>query len=171
MPTYEFYCSDCHTVFSFLSRTPSTKRPGCPRCGRRRLERKVSAFAISRGRGEPAAAAAEDEGPLDDGRMERAMAEMAQEVEGLDEDDPRQMAGLMRKLFDRTGMPVGPGMEEAIRRMEAGEDPDRIEEELGDLLEGEMEGEPASPEPGAGALRGLRRRLVPPRVDTTLYEL
>jgi hypothetical protein len=55
--------------------------------------------------------------------------------------------------------------------MESGEDPDRIEEEMGDLLEGEMGEDPASPEDAAGALRGLRRRLAPPRVDATLHEL
>jgi putative FmdB family regulatory protein len=170
MPIYEFYCADCHVVFNFLSRVPSAKRPDCPRCGRRRLVRKASAFAISRGRSEPADGA-EESGDVDEARMEQAMAQMAHEVESVDENDPRQMAGLMRKLFDRTGMPLGPGMEEAIRRMEGGEDPDRIEEEMGDVLEGEMGDEPPLAAGAAGALRGLRRRLRPPQVDTTLYEL
>jgi putative FmdB family regulatory protein len=170
MPIYEFYCADCHTVFSFLSRTPNTrKRPPCPKCARPKLERRVSPFAISTGRAEPAEQDDLPEG-LDESRMERVMAEMAHEVDGVDENDPRQVAGVMRKLFDGTGLKLGAGMEEAIRRLEAGEDPDRIEEEMGDALEGDedaigLEGG------GGGTLKAVRRRLSRPAVDRTLYEM
>ena len=167
MPIYEFYCADCHTVFNFLARKPDTKkRPKCPRCGRPNLDRKVSRFAISKGRSEPREG---DDLPadFDEAKMERVMEEMAREGEGMDEDDPRQMARMMRKLHEATGMSFGKGMEEAIRRMEAGEDPDKIEEEMGDLLEAE--------EPGFGqsgrSLRQLSKRLKPPEVDETLYDL
>ena len=54
--------------------------------------------------------------------------------------------------------------------MEAGEDPDKIEEEMGDQLEGEEEllfGAAA----GGGGLKSLRRKLQAPRVDRTLYEM
>jgi putative FmdB family regulatory protein len=168
MPIYEFYCADCHTVFSFLSKTPNTaKRPACPRCRRPRLERRVSAFAISKGLAEPESDGAPPEG-FDEARMEQVMAEMAREVDHVNEDDPRQMAQMMRKLFDGTGMRLGPGMDEAIRRMEAGDDPDEIEEEMGDILAGE---EDSLFEPGRGGLRALSRKLKPPSVDQTLYEL
>ena len=61
---------------------------------------------------------------------------------------------------------MGPGMEEALRRMQAGEDPDQIEEQMGDVLERE------DPFAGGGApgLKELRRRLPPSR-DETLYEM
>ena len=173
MPIYEFYCADCHTVFNFLARRPNTtKRPACPRCGRPRLERKVSRFAISKGRRE-SDAADDPLADLDDARMERVMAEMAQEFDGANEDDPRQMARMMRKLHDATGLPLGAGMEEAIRRMEAGEDPDKIEEEMGDLLdEDPLLGEGgSSPGQTGGSLRRLSRKLKPPDVDDTLYDL
>ena len=170
MPIYEFYCSDCHRVFSFLSRAVNTStRPACPRCGRARIERRASAFAVSRGRGEAPGASGDAEGPddgLDEGRLEQAMAGLAEHAEGLDEDDPRAMAELMRRFYDRSGMPIGEGMEEALRRMQAGEDPDEIEEQLGDVLESE---DPL----GGGAPAGKRgaRRAGPPSIDTTLYEL
>ena len=54
------------------------------------------------------------------------MEALASDLDSLDENDPRQGAQLMRKLFSATGMPVGGGMEEALRRMEAGEDPEKI---------------------------------------------
>jgi putative FmdB family regulatory protein len=188
VPIYEFYCADCHTVFNFLSRTINTaKRPDCPRCGRPKLERRMSRFATSRRRAEAATADGSADLPpgFDEAKMERAMEAMAQEAEGMNEDDPRQMARMMRKLYDTTGLPLGAGMEEAMRRMEAGEDPDKIEEELGDALEqedhfgggpGEEDGEGEKGAEGAGgrhggSLRAISRKLKPPRVDETLFDL
>ncbi len=167
MPIYEFYCADCHTIFNFFARTQNTtKRPACPRCNRPQLERKLSRFAISKGRTESDQG---DELPpgMDEAKMERAFAEMAREADGINEDDPRQMARMMRKLCEGTGMPVGGAMEEAMRRMEAGEDPDQVEEDMGDLLETED-----SPlEQGGAGLKRLARKLKRPDVDETLYDL
>lgn len=97
------------------------------------MTRQVSLFAVT-GR---ASEAEEGDLPFDEKKMERAMAMLGNEAENINEDDPRQAANLMRKLSDMTGMELGPGMREALRRMEQGEDPDRIEAEMGSLLEGE----------------------------------
>jgi putative FmdB family regulatory protein len=164
MPIYEFYCDDCNTIFNFFSRTVNTrKRPRCPRCRARTLSRMMSAFAVT-GR-------AKEEGdagdlPIDEGRMERAMEALAGEAESINEEDPRQAANLMRKLSDMTGLELGPGMTEALRRMERGEDPDQIEAEMGDLLESE---EPFLL-PGKKGGRGAGKRPAPSR-DETLYDL
>ncbi len=171
MPVYEFYCPDCHTIYNFLSRRVNTTRqPDCPRCGRPALERQVSIFAISSGRGDEGEGDGPDLPDLDEARLERALEGLAGELDSVDENDPRAMARVMRKLYGATGMKLGDGMEEAIRRMEAGEDPDRIEEELGDVLE-EEDPFGALGEGRAGGLRAIRRRLLPARVDETLYEL
>jgi putative FmdB family regulatory protein len=167
MPIYEFYCRDCHRIFNFLSRTVNTSAtPACPRCSRPRLERQVSAFAVSKGRPEPGGGDAEL-GDADEARVEQAIAGLAQEAEGLSEDDPRAMARLMHRFYEKSGRPLGDGMAEALRRLAAGEDPDSIEEEMGDLLDGEdpLAGEPARP------LSSLRRRLRPPARDEELHEL
>ena len=126
----------------------------------------MSRFAISKGRKENA----EGMPDVDEQKLERALASMAGELDGLDEEDPRAAAGMMRKLFDATGLNVGPGMEEALRRMEAGEDPDQIEAQMGDVLENEQEligSKDAKAKPG---LREIQH-LLPPRVDETLYDL
>jgi putative FmdB family regulatory protein len=163
MPIYEFYCKKCHTLFNFFSSTINTeKRPLCPKCGKVKLERRMSVFARVKNRGESEETPLPD---LDESKMEQAMGLLAREAETMDENDPRQAANLMRKLTDMTGLNMGPAMEEALQRMEAGEDPDQIEEEMGDLLEGE---DPFSfGEKSAG--RGIKRR--PPARDETLYEL
>ena len=162
MPIYEFYCKKCHMIFNFFSNTVDTeKRPMCPKCKKVTLDRQMSVFAVSKNRGE------EDDMPLpdmDESRMEQAMNLLAKEAEHMDEDDPRQAANLMRKLTDMTGLNLGPGMEEALRRMEAGEDPEQIEAEMGDLLEGE---EPFSLKERVS--RAGKNR--PPQVDETLYSL
>jgi len=171
MPIYEFYCADCHRIYNFLSRTiNTTKRPDCPRCGRQKLERLVSRVAIVRGGSQ--SAEKDEAGPdlpdVDEQRLERAMAELEAEADTLDEEDPRAMARMMRKLYDAAGLRLGPNAEEAIRRLEAGEDPDKIEEELGDVFDNEEElfgGKPS------GGLRGLVKRIKPPEVDETLYDL
>jgi putative FmdB family regulatory protein len=168
MPIYEFYCPDCHTIYNFYSRRINTeKTPGCPAAGGgHRLERQVSLFSISRGR-------REDEGGddvldnIDESRLEQAMMAMSGEMENIDENDPRQAARMMRRLFDSTGLKLSGGMEEAISRMEAGEDAEQIEADMGDLLEEE---EPFAVKPHR-LLDDLRRRYLPPRVDETLYEL
>lgn len=53
-------------------------------------------------------------------------------MEGLSEDDPRQMARFMRKFQEATGMNLGPTFDETMGRLEAGEDPEALEEEMGD---------------------------------------
>jgi hypothetical protein len=104
--------------------------------------------------------------PFDERKMEKAMAMLGSEADNINEDDPRQAANLMRKLTDMTGMELGPGMREALRRMEQGEDPDRIEAEMGSLLEGE---EPFILPDAKG--KGLAERRNRPAKDETLYDL
>ena len=175
MPIYEFYCKDCHTIFNFLSATvDTTTRPACPKCGLEQLERQVSRFAISKGLPDPSESGpGPEDAPLspEEERMMRAMEGLAADAEGLDENDPRQMAGFLRRLYETSDLPIGSAMEEAMRRMEAGEDPDKIDEELGDLLESEMPfGDDESPLTKEGRTRWKTRRRPPSR-DETLYTL
>ncbi len=171
MPIYEFYCADCHTIFNFLSRTADTsKRPRCPRCGRPKLTRQVSRFAISKNRPEPGAGDEDLPPGFDEAKLERAMEELSREAESMgDEENPRQMARMMRRLFESTGMELDGRMEEAMRRMEAGDDPDALEEEYGDLFGDEAD--PPLAAKSASRLRGLAQRLRPPGVDDGLYDL
>jgi putative FmdB family regulatory protein len=178
MPIYEFYCRHCHRVMSFLSRAVNTdKTPACPHCRKSDLARRVSAFAISKGRKQELKPEAPPGPEIDEGRLEQAMASLAGDLDSLDENDPKQGAHLMRRLFSATGMPVAGGMEEALKRMEAGEDPEKIEEEMGDVLEqdpfgGLLGGEGGEADPDSGQKRlGRLRRMLPPTHDTTLYEM
>ena len=97
-------------------------------------------------------------------KMERRLTSGDQFGEGgmsllLDATD----ANLMRKLTDMTGLKLGDKMEDALSRMEAGEDPDAIEQELGDIDESDLFSVASS---GKG---GGKRQ--PPTRDETLYEM
>ncbi len=163
MPIYEFYCKKCHMIFNFFSSTINIdKKPICPKCKKTKLERQMSKFATLKRNGEE-----KDEMPMpdmDESKLEKAMNMLAKEAENINEDDPRQAANLMRKLSDMTGLNLGPGMEEALARMEAGEDPEQIEAEMGDLLEGEEQ--LSFKEKTYKLLKEL-----PPKVDEELYYL
>lgn len=87
---------------------------------------------------------------FEDPRMERAMMELERDMEHLDDNNPRHMAHMMRKMKDL--MPPGSVPQEleiAIKRLESGEDPDKIEEDMGDVL-GEFMGGEEGGGPGAG---------------------
>jgi putative FmdB family regulatory protein len=167
MPIYEFYCDACNTVYSFLSRkiNPSGQ-PDCPSCGRKRLARQISPFAATGRAKEPGEGGADDL-PVDEARMERAMEALAGEAESIDENNPRQAARLMRKFSDMTGLEFKPEMKSMIERMEAGEDPEKLEAEMG----GEMDQEDPFILPEKGEKGGRRPSRPAPRRDPKLYEM
>ena len=169
MPIYEFYCRKCNTIYSFLSRSVNTeKRPRCPGCKGDTLDRRVSRFAtVAKGRTKSSGGDDEAGGdlPVDESRMEKAMESLASEAEGLNENDPRSAAKLMRKLSDATGLQYNEKMEQALSRLEAGEDPEAIEAEMGDEMENM---EDAFVLPGR---KGGGRKRPAPRRDDKLYDM
>jgi hypothetical protein len=91
---------------------------------------------------------------LDDPRVERAMQDLERDMEHLDENNPRHMAHMMRKMKDL--MPPGAVPKEldvAIKRLEAGEDPEKIEADMGDVLGDFMGGDEEGGGPGGGYTR------------------
>jgi len=163
MPIYEFYCNDCNTIFNFFSKTVNTsKTPKCPKCKTKKLSRQVSLFSFT---GKAPEEGDMDDLPIDESKMEKAMEMITREAGNINEDDPKQAANMMRKLTDMTGLELGPRMDEALKRMEKGEDPEQIEAEMGDMLEDE---DPFILPDKKGKNIKARR---PPIKDDTLYDL
>ncbi len=52
---------------------------------------------------------------------------------GLDENDPKSMARWMRKMSSEMGEDLGPEFSEVVDRLEAGEDPESIEQSIPEL--------------------------------------
>jgi hypothetical protein len=172
MPIYEFFCPKTNKIYSFYARSMALagKTPKCPDNPKYRMERIISSFSVTgKKQGEESAASPEPDFP----RMDKAMAEMERDFSGMDEEnpDPRQLARMMRTMSSVSGEKMPETMEEMIKRMEAGEDPEKLEAEYGDALE---DLEPGSP--GAGA-EPADPKKVPKRRgsrvvrDPTLYEM
>lgn len=139
MPIYEFYCPDNNKLYSFLARSLSMKNklPRCPDGVGMRMERRVSRFAVI---GKAKEETADDPfAGIDESKMDAFMAEMERDMGGLDEEnpDPRQLGHFMRKMTDVMGDKTPPELREMVRRLEAGEDPEKLEEQFGGLDEGD----------------------------------
>jgi len=69
----------------------------------------------------------------------------------------------MRKFTEMTGMKLGDNFQEALQRIEKGEDPEKIEDEMGDILA----------EEGALSEKQAIKTAAKnkPKIDETLYEL
>jgi len=169
MPIYEFFCPENNRIYQFYARTLAQGRtvPRCPDNPKYRMRKVLSAFAVGgaeRGEG-PAGAPGPANGP-EDGRIEAAIGAMEREFSSVDEKDPRAMGRIMRRMAELTGERIGGDMEEVVRKLEEGADPDTLEEQLGaDPAEGA--GDP--PAPGEARARARARRPAPVR-DPKLYE-
>jgi putative FmdB family regulatory protein len=160
MPIYEYQCAGCGRILNFLVRSVAGhKPPACPKCGHAKMARVLSRFAAPKGgkknRAEPSAihhppSALPPPGGDD---IPPGMERLLSEAEGMDQNDPRAMGRFMRKMAAESGEPMPEEMNEVVRRLEAGEDPEKIEAQMGDA--------PGDGNGGHGAPGGA---------DNTLYE-
>jgi len=171
MPIYEFYCPDNHKIYQFFARSQdeAKKIPKCPDNPAFRMERTVSRFAIGKGGAGPDEAPGtaqpgdgDPAGPqIDERAMGQVMREMEGAMAGMDESnpDPRVLGKLMRRMAEVSGERLDGGLEEMVRKLEEGADPEKLEEELGDVL-----GDDAGPAGGGGGFMGAPSR------DGNLYD-
>jgi len=172
MPIYEFYCPDNNRIYQFYAKTlaQGSAVPTCPDNPGFRMRKIISPFAVV-GRAGKAQGGAE--GPPGaqapgDARMEAAMGEMEREFSSVDENDPRAMGRMMRRMAELTGERIDGEMEEVVRRLEEGADPDSLEEQLG-AGPADDEGPPPAPGEAGGSRRPRARRAAPVR-DPKLYD-
>ncbi len=188
MPIYEYYCAHNHTVYQFYAKSLAQGKltPKCPDNPRWPLKRIVSQFAFTGRAQEPKADADQAAGgdPAEDARMEAAMAEMEKEFDSVDENDPRAMARMMRRMSELTGEKIDGEMEEVVRKLEEGVDPEALEDRLGGAEgEGGGEDDPYGMGGGPGGAPKteqekkearmrwkLRRATTAPRRDPKLYD-
>jgi hypothetical protein len=103
------------------------------------------------------------------------MQEMEGAMQGMDEDnpDPRQMGNLMRRMCELTGEKMDEPMEEVVRKLEEGMNPDELEDRMGDFMGEDGEGDsPSEPNDKNEGTKAKLRRLMKKRVvrDPKLYE-
>ncbi len=129
MPIYEYRCQDCQRQFSVFWRTFSSADDGkviCKRCGSSKIVRLVSRVRVLKS---------------EESRMEN-LADPSSWGD-FDENDPKSMGRFMRKMMTEIGDEaddLGPDFEEVVDRLEAGQDPESIEQDMPDLLGGAGDG-------------------------------
>ena len=143
MPIYEFYSPDNHKIYSFYSRTIKNSDffPLCPDGEKLEMRKMVSAFSVT-GKGEGGDEVNDDSevdpfSKLNDAQSSSVMKEMENAISGMDEEnpDPRQMGSLMRKMCEMTGEKMDGVMEEVVRKLEEGANPEELEDSLGSAME------------------------------------
>jgi putative FmdB family regulatory protein len=115
MPLYEYRCPHCRRRVSVLQSYADygKKQPVCPQCGGKDLQRVISRVRVA--------------------RSEESRLESLSDPSGLgdvDENDPRSMAKMMRRMGNELGEDMGPEFNETINRLEAGENPEDVEKTL-----------------------------------------
>ncbi len=118
MPTYEYRCTNCSKRVSiYLSYEEYGRTPvQCPACGSSNLQRLISRVRVA--------------------RSEDSRLESLSDPSGwgdIDEDDPRSVARLMRKMGEEMGEELPPEFDEVVDRLEAGQSPEEIEESMPEL--------------------------------------
>lgn len=186
MPIYEYYSPDTHKIYSFYAKTLAQGglTPRCPDDPQARMVKLISNFSIGgpRSTADEAAPAPGLPGQdaVDDAQLNTAMEAMEREFAGVDENDPRAMARMMRRMAELGGEKLDEQMEEVVRKLEEGADPDALEEQMGDAIgpgdgedgpygEGAMPDAGKQPEPKEGRAKFKARRLPPVR-DPKLYD-
>ena len=121
MPDYDYRCRDCRkrvTVYQSYAEY-GTQPVVCPVCGGSRLTRLLNRVRVMRS---------------DESRLEGASDDAA--WDSIDEEDPRTMARMIRRMGKDLGEDVPPEFDEIVGRMESGESPEAIEQDFPDLGSG-----------------------------------
>ena len=105
MPIYEYRCNGCHRRVSILICSSTESLLTCPSCGRSELTLPFSSFSVRKS----------------DKTIYEDILSDSQLVSGLESDDPRALAEWNMRMSG--GEKVGPGYEEAMDSLEAGQWP------------------------------------------------
>lgn len=130
MPIYEYRCADCKRKVSVFFRSFSVVNHAearCPHCNGQNLTRLISKVRLVRGSALSTADDNFDDSMFDD----------------VNENDPRSLGRMMRRMADESGEDLGPEFSEVVGRLEKGEDPESIEKSMPEL--GEMAGDSGGP--------------------------
>lgn len=130
MPNYEYRCLNCRKRFDiFMAYADYGKRVvTCPHCQSEAVQRRIGRVRVAHS---------------DESRLEN-MADPSR-LAGLD-DDPRSLGKMMREMSRETGEDMGSEFDEVVGRLESGQSPEQIEQDLPDLGAG------MPPEGGMGGL-------------------
>ena len=118
MPSYDYRCGNCskrsaiYQTYEEYGESPVE----CPHCSSQDMHRIIGRIRIAKS----------EESRLDDLSDPSSWGD-------FDEDDPKSMAKMMRKMGNELGEDMPAEFDEVVDRLEAGEDPESIEKDMPDL--------------------------------------
>lgn len=174
MPLYEFYCKNCHTVYTFRSqRVDTVTVPECPDCGGK-LSRQVSSFSHIVKSGDREDLGGFDRDEISQAEQEELISKMGRRLDAMNDDDadPAEAVKVMREMAEQGGLRFNADVREAMARIEAGVDPEKIDEQFKEVFDLENPFESDSGTKAAkNAAQEFLRRLCPPRRDPKWYDM
>jgi truncated hemoglobin YjbI len=179
MPIYEFYSPDTRKIYTFYARSlqSSSITPICP-CGKDfKMQKMYSGFSVtgSSSKKEDTGPNANEDDPfanMSEKQASHVMQELEKNLGGMDDEnpDPRQMGKMMRKMCELTGEKMDSVMEEVVRKLEEGANPEELEEKMGGQME-EMESGSSGADDSEEKCKRPRSRNLPVTRDPVLYEM
>ncbi len=183
MPIYEFHSPDTGKIYSFFAPTIkySDLVPLCPEGPGKKMVRLISGFSITGKQKEATQPEAQhDQDPddpfagMDGDHANEIMKELESSISGMDEDnpDPRQMGSLMRKMCELSGETMDEPMEEVVRKLEEGMNPEDLEDRMGEFMgDGDIDQARSKDETHESTQSKLRKLLLArPIRDPQLYD-
>lgn len=118
MPNYEYRCLDCGKRVSIFQSYEAygQETVQCPYCNSEQVVRLINRVRVLRS----------EESRLD------ALADPTA-WDGFDDEDPKSMARMMRKMGSEMGEEMPTEFDEVVDRLESGESPEEIEKTMPDL--------------------------------------
>ena len=122
MPSYDYRCANCskrsviYQTYEEYGEMPIE----CPYCGSKDLHRIIGRIRIAKS---------------EDSRLED-LSDPSRWGD-FDENDPKSMAKMMRKMGHELGEDMPAEFDEVVDRLEAGDDPEQIEKDMPDLGSGD----------------------------------
>lgn len=124
MPNYDYRCEDCgkrSTIYLTYAEYDNAQ-VFCPHCSSENLIRRIGRVRI---------------GKSEDARLDDLSDPSV--WDNLDEDDPRSLAKMMRKMGSELGEDMPAEFDEVVDRLESGQSPEEIEESMPELAGGETD--------------------------------
>ena len=120
MPFYDYRCGNCgrKVRLFFTYDEYDSAIPKCTHCESKKLQRLISRVALAKS---------------EDARLDAMDPDSM--LAGVDEEDPRSLGRMMRKMSSEMGEDLGDEFDEVVGRLESGESPEEIEKTMPELAD------------------------------------
>lgn len=126
MPNYDYFCQNCqHGFAKYISYSDYGKTTvPCPKCGSREVERSIMQIRISKS---------------EESRLENFEGASSFNDLAAMEKNPQALGRMMRKMGSELGEEMGSEFNEVVDRLESGQAPEEIEQDLPEIADQDLQ--------------------------------